>query len=279
MSSSLHGAHWMLLLAGPLLLAGCATPGAMGPPAEGRYAQITDSATSGCLRNPACYATRPGEEAIIPWLFRFVDTARTAVAVMRLLETAEMARVEQVLANCAKEANSKVNDEDEVLKGQSPTAEQCREVVRQEKGKDVTRAMDLGTRKHTVALACVQRELGELHPENFSLQPRYKYDPSAGKWRQLDPALVAEWLRDGLESLLLGTLVPDVVIHASGNPHKVQRVYDFKFPCVPIRKGQRSIWRKYPKGHPHHPNTQEQMYKALGGEKNPSLVSPQLGVQ
>ena len=270
----------MFLLAGPLLLAGCATPGAMGPPAEGRYAQSTDSATSGCLRNPACYTTRPGEEAIIPWLFRFVDTARTAVTVMRLLETAEMARVEQVLANCAKEANSKVNDEDEVLKGQSPTAEQCREVVRQEKGKDVTRAMDLGTRKHAVALACVQRELGELYPENFSVQPRYKYDPSVGQWRQLDPAFVAEWLRNGLESLLLGTLVPDVVIHASGSSQNVQRVYDFKFPCVPVRKGQSPGWREYPAGHPHHPKNQGRMYKeALGGEKDPALVTPQLGVQ
>ncbi|MFY0567573.1 hypothetical protein ACN28E_27625 [Archangium lansingense] len=191
-----------------------------------------------------------------------------------------MARVEQVLANCAKEANSKVNDEDEVLKGQIPTAEQCREVVRQEKGRDVTRAMDLGTRKHAAALACVQRELGELYPENFRVQPRYKHDPSTGQWRQLDPALVAEWLRNGLESLLLGTLVPDVVIHASGNSQKVQRVFDFKFPCVPARKGQRPVWREYPEGHPHHSKTQGEMYEqALGGEKAPALVSPQFGVQ
>ena len=230
----------MISFAGALLLAGCATPGAMRPPPEGRYAQTTDSATSGCLRNPACYTTTPGEEAIIPWLLRFVDAARTAGTVMRLLETAEMARVEQVLTDCAREANSKVNDEDEVLKGQIPTAEQCREVVRQEKGKDVTRAMDLGARKHAMALACVQRELGGLHPENFSVQPRYKYDPSEGRWRQLDPVIVAEWLRNGLESLLLGT----------------------------------------PEGHPHHPKTQGQMYEqALGGEKPPSLVTPQLGVQ
>ncbi|MFE8598657.1 hypothetical protein [Archangium violaceum] len=232
------------------------------------------------MRNPACYTTTPGEEAIIPWLLRFVDAARTAGTVMRLLETAEMARVEQVLTDCAREANSKVNDEDEVLKGQIPTAEQCREVVRQEKGKDVTRAMDLGARKHAMALACVQRELGGLHPENFSVQPRYKYDPSEGRWRQLDPVIVAEWLRNGLESLLLGTLVPDVVIHASGNAQRVQRVYDFKFPCVPARKSQRPAWREYPEGHPHHPKTQGQMYEqALGGEKPPSLVTPQLGVQ
>ena len=112
------------------------------------------------------------------------------------------------------------------------------------------------------------------------MQPRYKHDPSVGQWRQLDPAFVAEWLRNGLESLLLGTLVPDVVIHASGNSQKVQRVYDFKFPCVPIRKGQSPGWREYPAGHPHHPKNQGRMYKeALGGEKDPTLVTPQLGVQ
>lgn len=45
--------HVFLLGAG--LLAGCATQAPMTmPPSGGRYAQSADSATSGCLRNPAC---------------------------------------------------------------------------------------------------------------------------------------------------------------------------------------------------------------------------------
>jgi hypothetical protein len=110
-------------------------------------------------------------------------------------------------------------------------------------------------------------------------QPRYKYDPQTGRWRMLDPKKVAEWIRDGLYDLLLGTLVPDVVIHESGNPDKVQRVYDYKFPCLPnSMDGLR--WRSYPKGHPHYPHNQGQKYKdaLLPGDQRPSFVSPQLGV-
>lgn len=40
----------------------------MNPSHGGRYEQTVDSATSGCLRNPACYTTAQGEEAVIPWL-------------------------------------------------------------------------------------------------------------------------------------------------------------------------------------------------------------------
>jgi len=45
------------------LLAGCT---GMSPHVSASYAQTMDSATSGCLRNPDCYNTRPGEEAVIP---------------------------------------------------------------------------------------------------------------------------------------------------------------------------------------------------------------------
>jgi hypothetical protein len=86
--------------------------------------------------------------------------------------------------------------------------------------------MELGNKKHALALGCVQRELGGLFPENFTVQPRYKYDPQVGRWQRLAPEQVAEWLRNQLFDLLLGTLVPDLVIHAPGNPNKVQRVYD-----------------------------------------------------
>jgi hypothetical protein len=70
-----------------VLLTGCATDTSLGrarvstetsPRAPGHYAQTTDSATSGCLRNPSCYTTPPGEEALIPWASRTVEAARTA---------------------------------------------------------------------------------------------------------------------------------------------------------------------------------------------------------
>jgi hypothetical protein len=68
-----------------MLLVGCATgvpaSGALGPGhrASGHYAQSTDSATAGCLRNPACYTRLPGVEGIIPWMSRAKDAAHAAV--------------------------------------------------------------------------------------------------------------------------------------------------------------------------------------------------------
>ncbi len=255
-------------LAALLLLAGCAAQ----RPAR-TYAQTTDSATSTCLRNPACY-TQTGNEAPMPWLARSAEALRATAAVVRLLEAAELARVEQVLTECAKEAHFEVNER-ELGQGKRPTREECNKVLRREQGQDVTLAMDLGRKKHEQALDCVRKKLGPLFPENVSVNPRYKRDP-AGRWRLLDPSQVERWLRDGLLDHLLGTLIPDVVIHASGNPLQGQRVYDFKFPCI---IGKPPSWRQYPSGHPHHPHTQGEVYKdALGMTESPFFVSPQFGI-
>ncbi|HEX8440258.1 hypothetical protein [Archangium sp.] len=257
------------------LLAGCATGTSHRAP--GHYAQSADSATSGCLRNPACYTTPPGEEALIPWLSRSVDVVRTAVTVMKVLEGAEIARVEQILTECANAAHHHVNAEDEELKGRSPDKDECKKVVLREGDTKVTRAMELGRRKHEVALECARKEFARLFPENVSVEPRYQKDPNTGRWQWLDPRQVAEWLRNGLTGKLWGSLVPDIVIHALGNPNKVQRVYDFKFPCP---NENRPSWGTYARGQPHHPKDQGQMYKEalLGGELDPRFATP-LGIQ
>jgi hypothetical protein len=49
-----------------------------------------DSATVGCLCNPACYKTLPGEEAVIPWVSRALDAANAATAMSVMLEGAEI---------------------------------------------------------------------------------------------------------------------------------------------------------------------------------------------
>jgi hypothetical protein len=216
-----------------------------------------------------------GNEAPLPWLSQTMNAARTTVAVLRLLEAAELTRVEQLLVECAKDAHFEV-DEEVLGKGKRPTREQCNQVVRREQGRDVTLAMELGNKKHERALECVRKKLGLLFPENVSVTPHYKQDP-AGRWRLLDPAWVAQWLRDGLFNLLLGALAPDVVVHASGNPHKAQKVYDFKFPCLPITQPQ---WRRYPEGHPHAGKNQGDMYgEALNlSDQEVFFVSPQLGI-
>ena len=249
------------------------------------YAQsiTVDSASSTCTRNPAaCYAPLPGEEPLLPWVSRAAQAVRTVSTTLRLLEAADVARVEGILVQCAKDAHFQVNEE-ELGPGRIPTKAQCDEVVRWEgenRDKKVTRAMDLGEKKHKKTLECAKDALGTLYLENVTVEPLSQYvkDLSTGQWRWLAPEQAAQWIREGLTTLLRGTLIPDVVLHASGNPNKVQRVYDFKFPCVPSRM-QAPQWRPYPLGHPHYPKDQGRMYwEALKGEEKPALVTPQLGI-
>ncbi|HYO52879.1 hypothetical protein [Archangium sp.] len=227
-----------LCLALLVLLPGCASvathrvgPGFSGPTPQ-RYANSLDSATNGCLRNPAaCYAP-PGEEAILPWLGRALNALRTAAATLRLLEGAQVQHVEQVLFLCAKDAAR--------------------------------------------ALECVRKQMEALFPEHVRDEPLYQKDSATGLWRWVDPRQVAQWLSDGLFHLLRGSLVPDVVIHAAGNPNKVQRIYDLKFPCPAEKFGS---WSSYHWGHPHHPRDQRQLYAELGGEEQPVIIHPIYGIQ
>jgi hypothetical protein len=237
------------------------------------HAQSLDSATNACLRNPAaCYAP-PGEEAILPWLARALNALRTVAATLRLLDGAQVQRVEQVLLQCTKEAHLSVNDKE---LGTHPTEAQCKEVIRREGNTDITRAMDLGAKKHARALECARKQLEVLFPDNVSIEPLYQKDLPTGHWRWVDPRQVAQWLSNELFHLLRGSLVPDVVIHAAGDPNKVQRVYDLKFPCPAEKFGS---WNSYRWGHPHHPRDQKQLYAELGGQEQPVIIHPVYGVQ
>ncbi|TQF10248.1 hypothetical protein FJV41_40460 [Myxococcus llanfairpwllgwyngyllgogerychwyrndrobwllllantysiliogogogochensis] len=172
---------------------------------------------------------------MLPWLSRAASGARTVVATLRFLEAAELAQVEDILVDCAKRANLEVNER-MLGEGKRPTREWCeKEVRRDARNNVVTWAMELGRAKHEVALECARARLGERFPGSFSVEPRYFRDPKTGRLRLLDPEEVRRWLDEGLFHLLSGTLVPDIVIHASGNPLSVQRVYDFKFPCSDLR--------------------------------------------
>ncbi len=234
------------------------------------YAQSLDSATSGCLRTPACYA-QTGEEAILPWLTRSLHALRTATATLRLLEAAEIRHVEQVLVQCARDAHLTINEE----LGYSPTEAQCQEVVRREGNTDITRSMDLGRKKHARALECARKQFEVSYRDNVSIEPLYLKDSRTGRWRWVDPLLVAQWLSDGLFHLLRGSLVPDVVIHAAGDPLKIQRIYDLKFPC-PV--GKPPSWSSYAAGPLSSKREQEKLYEELAGTE-PSLIHPLYGVQ
>ena len=240
------------------------------------YSQIEmDSATAGCLRNPAC-ASQVGQDAVLPWLSRAVVRAGQAAAVMRLWEAAEVARVEHVLVECAKRANHEVNER-MLGPGQRTNRQICEERVVDANGRTVKRAVLLGNAKHAAALACVLEQLGVTEAGRFSLEPRYLRDAKTGQTRWLEPEEVARWLAAGQFFLLMGTIAPDVVLHALGNPLKVQRIYDFKFPC-PVTNPPR--WDIYPEGSPFADKPQNAVYQELlSSEQTPRLVSPNMGVE
>ncbi|NOK07766.1 hypothetical protein HNS30_01720 [Corallococcus exercitus] len=265
--------RWMWWLCCLLLWTACAGPEVRRPRS---YSQIAmDSATAGCLRNPAC-ASQVGQDAILPWLSRAAVRAAEAAAVMRLWEAAEVARVEHVLVECAKRANLEVNDR-MLGPGRRTSREICEEQVVDANGRTVKRGVLLGNAKHEAALACVQQELGATDAGRFSLEPRYLRDAKTGRTRWLDPEEVARWLAAGQFFLLTGTIAPDVVLHALGNPLQIQRVYDFKFPC-PVDKP--AVWSQYPEGSPYAEQWQDDVYRdLLGNDLMPKTVSPNYGVR
>ncbi|AFE06030.1 hypothetical protein COCOR_04790 [Corallococcus coralloides DSM 2259] len=220
-----------------------------------QYAQTSDSATSGCLRNPTCY-TQPGDEAFLPWVDKAARAAASAGATMKLLEAADVARIEHLLVECAKEANHAVNER-EYGEGKYPDDKECLRVVGYDKyGDPIRRQAELGTMKHDVAFACVRREILRLFPKNVSIEPRYSGDTSSG-----GPAMTSMWT---------GSNKPDIVLHATGQPLQIQCIFDFKFPCTLSGKSQ-------PLGSS---ETRKQMarYKELGGKCRPAIITPQFGV-
>lgn len=263
-----------LVLAASMLFCACAPLNTTSQLAPNQYAQTRDSATSACLRNPACYAPPPGEQAILPWLSRSVDAARTTAAVLRLLEVAELAKVEQILKDCADQASHDVNER-LLGKSQRLTRQLCRETFETKPGgHKVTWGMHLGREKHQFAMECVQEALGETFSENVSLQPRYKYDTKTGRLQLFDPRQVDEWLRDGLFHKLLGTLIPDVVLHAAGDLLRIQAIFDFKLPCP---SDNPPSWHEYHPDHPFYPSNQKAMYEKAFSVA-PKHVRPGFGV-
>jgi hypothetical protein len=174
---------------------------------------------------------------------------------MKTLEAADVARIEQLLMQCVREANLEVNER-EYGRGKRPDDAECNRVVRYERGRPIYRRMELGTMKHEVAFACVRREVVRLFPDNVSIEPRYGLDPSTGRY-----VLTNKWL---------DSLKPDVVLHATRNPAVVQCIYDFKFPCAAEQKsdplGKMDVAAELTK------------YEDIGGNCPPAIVTPQLGI-
>ncbi len=266
-----------------LLLVACSASKQSAPR---QYAQSVDSATNTGLRNPELVTPQVGERIpVIPPLrlprppVAGVLAAGAAAGGHAVTEDSEsldsglLERIDKALAECADAARSQM-----MLKhfgGRGPTREECNEEVGTDRrGKPVTRAMQLGVEQHEVALKCAEERLNQLKPGGFSISPRYRYDPKTEKATYIPREVVQQMLNQGRGVELRGTLEPDVVIHA-GQPHQVQAVRDYKFPCV--NTDEWSSWREYPEGHVHVGSNQKRLYNdALKVE--PLRIQPRLGV-
>lgn len=255
--------HTVALL-GWMLLFGCQSAGSGQTRRE--YRQALDSGTNACRTNPAYCA-------VMPTRIRATAQAGASVAgALKVMDAAARGRLHDILKKCANLANEEVNLR--LFDGKTPTAQQCEEQVGTDAaGKPITRAMQWGQEKHVVALRCVQEHLSVERPGGFSLEQRYGYDMKTGALRLITRAQAEAWLRSGQAGQLLGTLIPDVVIHL-GDPLTPEDAFDFKFPC-PISNS--ASWRRYPRNHPYGGRTQGQMYEQALGVR-PWLVVPILGV-
>ncbi|WNG20879.1 hypothetical protein [Cystobacter fuscus] len=167
------------------------------------------------------------------------------------------AAVEKLLRECAVQAHEAVNRR---RIGGDPTRKQCEEILKWDpNGKPVTRAMQLGEEKHAEAALCAQARLHALIPGRFSLEQRYRVNPTTGQLEWITPEQYQELLRTNQSRFLKGTVKPDVVLH-SGTPTKVQMIYDFKFPCL---RETLPKWTIYEEGHPYAFRNQGEVYKEI----------------
>ncbi len=265
-------ARCMVLLAS-MLLNGCA-----GTPSRGSSLRYSgpDSVTNSCRQSPALCAKTPGEQPLLPLSGPAAVAASAGITgqgVVRALEASTQARVDEVLKECADLARSEVLLRH--LGNRSPTPAECNEVVsREARGKPVTRAMQWGQLMHQEALKCTEDTLNELLPGRFSLEQCYRYDPESGRVSLVSIEERQALLRQGRGCELLGSLVPDVVIH-TGRPLEVEAIYDFKFPCV--NSDEVPSWRVYPPGHPHAGLRQGAVYRNAFNTSVGRVV-PRLGV-
>jgi hypothetical protein len=205
-------------------------------------------------------AVRAGATAV-----RVVETVQGYIHLERLLTEAEVGEVEDILKDCAKQAEADVNQaaqkRDDIGRfenGQFPNEKECNRVLRFGGDEEVTLARELGSLKHTAAFDCVKGRLSQRFPGNFSIEPRYRRDPDPGARGYI------------LTDQRLGSLKPDFVLHFTRNATRIQCVFDFKFPCLPKRMGN-------PLGDP---DILQQLlsYKPLSIECRPAVVTPQLGI-
>jgi hypothetical protein len=187
---------------------------------------------------------------------RATEVLQGLLSVAKFLDEAQKNKAETILAECANEANFKVNEE-LFGEGKSLPESECEKKPNLKNKTADTWKQHLGNLKHAAAFICVQKRLAEEFPNNFAIEPRYRKDEMTNELLLTD-----RWR---------GSQRPDVVLHYTRNATRIQCIYDFKFPCdIADRRNPLAD-----------PRTKAQLlkYKNLGNEDClPSVVTPNLGV-
>lgn len=194
-------------------------------------------------------ATRAGQ--VVGKAVQAIEVIQGFLNVSKFLDEAQKERAEKLIVECVKEAHFKV-EEDLFGKGKSLPASDCEKPPTVKKKLAPDWARHLGILKHAVAFECIQQGLAKAFPNNFSIEPRYRREEFTN-----DLMLTDRWL---------GSKRPDVVLHFTRNATRIQCIYELKFPCG---NAQSNPWSE---------EVQQQMavYKALGGECEPVIITPQL---
>jgi hypothetical protein len=242
-----------------LLCLSCSHPSRSGPLTGGRP-QFNQSCGAACaapvnastgeILAPA--ATRSGQ--VLGKVVQAAEVLQGLMTVARFLDEAQKGVVEEILRECVREANTKV-DEELFGKDRSLPDSECDKAPTVREKRAPTWRRHLGILKHTAAFECIQRRLAEKFPENFSIEPRLRKDELTQ-----EVLLTDRWA---------GSLQPDIVIHFTRNITRIQCIYDLKFPCG--YDVGRNPWTT-------EVLAQMTSYGNLGGECRPALVTPQRGV-
>ncbi|WP_047861193.1 hypothetical protein [Archangium gephyra] len=197
-------------------------------------------------------ATRAGQ--VFEKAVQAAEVIQGFLNVSKFLDEAQKERAEKIIVECVKEAHFKV-EEDLFGKGKTLPSSDCKKPPTVEKKLAPTWQRHLGILKHAAAFACIQERFSEEFPDNFAIEPRYRREELTNELMLTD-----RWV---------GSKQPDLVLHFTRNATRIQCIYELKFPCG---NEQGDPWRDK------RVQIQMEEYRALGGECEPVIVTPQLEI-
>jgi len=248
------------LLLASLLFGACATPSRR----TGRSTELRlDTETAGTLRHASLRAATGSASSATTTVVASNLALLVPVLASILKDADAVSELELRLLECVHRADREVNAS--YFGNRRPTRDECRTHVGVDRcGKPITRAMELGSLKHAIALACTREVLAQLWPRPFSIEQRYRYYPNANVLETISPDEEKRLIDEDCTGELWRTIKPDVVLHADHDLLRAALILDFKFPCPDANE---TLWTEYGRGSAYSGFNQGHIYqRALRGK-------------